>query len=116
MEKEIMTKVWQYIDFSEMMNVAKLITESIDAENEIAGDAQTRQVIALGEEVGEFMGAARRYMGMARRYGFKEDMEHELADVIITAFVTAIVFDVDIEQRLKEKLEIIFTRGWKDVE
>lgn len=75
---------------------------------------QARQVIALAEETGEFTGAARRYMKWARRNGNKEEMEFELADVVITAFVTAQVFDIDLPTAINSKIGIILTRGWKD--
>lgn len=77
-------------------------------------ESRPRQVIALAEEVGEFVGAARRFMGMARRNGSFEEMQKELADVVITAYVTAQVFDVDLDMAIHQKLNEIFSRGWKD--
>jgi len=77
-------------------------------------DLQPQQVIALAEEVGEFVGAARRYMKLARRPGPIEDVASELADVMITAMVTARVFNIDIVSEIDKKLAIIFERGWKD--
>jgi NTP pyrophosphatase (non-canonical NTP hydrolase) len=77
-------------------------------------ELRPQQVIALSEEVGEFAGAARRYLGMARRPGSFGDMAEELADVIITGFVTAHVFDINLEKEIAAKLAIIFERGWKD--
>lgn len=73
-----------------------------------------RQVIAMGEEVGEFMGAARRYMGMARRNGTYEEMAEELADVVITAFITAEVFDIQLNAEISSKISKILTRGYKE--
>lgn len=55
-----------------------------------------RQVLALAEEAGEFVGAYRRAAGMARRTGDWSEVEAELADVAITAHVTASVLDVQI--------------------
>jgi NTP pyrophosphatase (non-canonical NTP hydrolase) len=77
-------------------------------------EEQERQVMCMAEEVGEFVGAARRYMGKARRSGTKEEMAMELADVVITAFVTAEVFDIKLNAEITSKLSEILTRGWKD--
>jgi len=73
-----------------------------------------RQTLALAEEVGEFVAAVRRYYGMARRAGPFEDVEAELADVVLTAFVTAHTLGIDLEKALAAKLEIIYTRGWRE--
>jgi NTP pyrophosphatase (non-canonical NTP hydrolase) len=48
-----------------------------------------QQVLALAEETGEFTAAYRRWAGLARRTGTRHDMTAELADVTITAYVTA---------------------------
>lgn len=58
---------------------------------------QQRQVLALAEEAGEFVGAYRRAAGMARRTGGWDHVRDELADVAITAHVTAHVLDLQIE-------------------
>lgn len=78
------------------------------------GQAAHRQVIALAEEAGEFAGAYRRYHGLARRSGTFEDMAEELADVVITAFVTAVVLRIDLDHHIERKLRTITTRGWRD--
>ncbi|MQY07259.1 hypothetical protein [Actinomadura macrotermitis] len=52
-----------------------------------------RQVLALAEETGELMGAYRRWTGQARRTGPFSDVAAELADVVITAYITAHVLD-----------------------
>ena len=44
-------------------------------------------MLCVVEEAGEFAGTVRRYMGLARRDGNKQDMQDELADVIISAFI-----------------------------
>lgn len=76
-------------------------------------DLRVQQIIALAEEAGEFVGAARRYMGMARRSGTHNEMAKELADVVITAFVTAHIFDIDLPSEISDKLDIMFSRGWR---
>ncbi|MEV0560699.1 MazG nucleotide pyrophosphohydrolase domain-containing protein [Dactylosporangium sp. NPDC050588] len=75
---------------------------------------QLRQTLALAEEVGEFVGAVRRHAGMARRSGPFSDVEEELADVVLTAFVTAHTMGIDLRQALEKKLAVIYSRGWKD--
>jgi NTP pyrophosphatase (non-canonical NTP hydrolase) len=73
-----------------------------------------RQALALAEETGEFVGAVRRYYGMARRGGTFAEVEAELADVAITAFVTAHVMDIDLEAAIRAKLDVIYGRGWRE--
>lgn len=69
------------------------------------GDEQSRQVHALAEEAGEFVGAHRRWAGMARRQGSWADVRAELADVAITAYVTAHVLNVaDVLEDFREPL------------
>lgn len=89
--------------------IAKLRENGFGAEG-----GQIRQVLCLAEEVGEFVGAYRRWAGMARRQGFQEDVEAELADVVITSFVAAEELDIDLEQAVARKLEKIFARPWRD--
>lgn len=78
------------------------------------GDLRAQQTISLAEECGEFVGAARRYLGMARRTGTLDDVKSELADVIITAYVTAEVFGFHLDTAVEEKLSVIHSRPWKD--
>lgn len=58
-------------------------------------DLAVQQVLCLAEEAGEFVGAYRRWAGMARRQGSWADVRAELADVVITAYVTANVLEVE---------------------
>ncbi len=76
--------------------------------------ALIRQVIGLAEEAGEFAGAYRRAAGMARRPGDWDDVYSELADVVITAYVTAEVMGIDLDAQISRKLEVIYTRGWRE--
>lgn len=76
---------------------------------------EANQILALAEEGGEAVKAYRRWAGLSRRTGTKQAFAEELADLILTAFITAAVFDeIDIVYTLKEKLKIIYTRGWRD--
>lgn len=105
------------------MNIATLndlMERATEMENQLqeagfsAEQGRVRQVIAVAEESGEFVGAARRYMGMARRTGSFEDVQMELADVVITAFITAATFDIDLPAAISTKLQIILSRGWRE--
>lgn len=73
-----------------------------------------RQVLALAEEVGEFVGAYRRAAGMARRAGGWDDVAEELADVLITTHVAALTLGIDIDAAWRAKAHVICTRGWRD--
>lgn len=79
-----------------------------------AAEEKDRQVFALAEEAGEFVKAYRRWRGMARKSGPWTDVESELADVVITAFVTADVLNVQLPRVIANKLSEIYDRGWKD--
>ena len=79
-----------------------------------AGGTEQSQIMALAEEAGEFVGAMRRWRGMARRLGTEEEAQAELADVVITAYCMADVMGWDIEELISAKLEKIMSRGWKE--
>lgn len=103
--------LWRLTDLPESARniVAALRSNGFDAES-----GQNRQVLNLAEEVGEFVGAYRRWAGQARRTGTAEEMYAELADVVITAFVTAEEFGVDLEDLIGQKLVKVFSRGWRE--
>ena len=69
-----------------------------------------QQVLALAEEAGEFTAAYRRWAGMARHTGTWDEVEAELADVISTAYVTA-VLGIDLDAAARAKTAVIFARG-----
>jgi NTP pyrophosphatase (non-canonical NTP hydrolase) len=70
--------------------------------------------LCLVEEAGEFAGAMRRWMGLARRNGTRIDAMQELADVVISAHVAAHVYGFDLEDAIARKWEVIMSRGFKD--
>lgn len=72
-----------------------------------------QQVLALAEEAGEFTAAYRRWAGMARRPGTWADVRAELADVVITAYVTARVLGIDLDDAWHAKAQIVLSRGWR---
>lgn len=76
--------------------------------------AAERQVFTLAEEVGEFVGAYRRWSGQARRTGTALEMYAELADVVITSYVAAHELSFDLDAAIAHKLNIIYTRGWRE--
>lgn len=72
------------------------------------------QVLMLVEEAGEFAAAYRRWTGMARRSGTFDDVSAELADVVIGAWVVADFLNVDLNTAIRDKLQVIFSRGWRE--
>jgi hypothetical protein len=58
---------------------------------------QQQQAMVVAEEAGEFLGAARRWLGLARRTGTYEEMSAELADVEIASYVGAQAFGIDLD-------------------
>ena len=71
------------------------------------------QALCVAEEAGELVGAYRRWSGKARRLGTKEDLAHEVADVLIVTAVFAERAGIDIDEAVTDKLSIIYNRGWK---
>jgi hypothetical protein len=84
-----------------------------------ADEGPIRQVLALAEEAGECVGAYRRWSGMARRTDTFEHFMEELADVVITAYVTAAELKAnghpaDLDYYIQGKLSVVFSRGWRE--
>lgn len=77
-------------------------------------DHEMRVVLCLAEEAGEFVGAFRRWAGMARRAGSFDDVRAELADVVLSAYVAAVVLDFDLDAAIREKAAVNGTRGWRE--
>lgn len=79
-----------------------------------AGATEQAQVYSVAEEAGEFVGAMRRWRGMARRNGTEEEAQNELADVVISSYVMANIMGWDMDFLIGRKLNRILTRGWKE--
>lgn len=79
--------------------------------NKYGGAEPNRAVLCVAEEAGEFVGAYRRWSGQARRGGTKEEMEGELADVLVTCFTAAESLGIDLPKALVEKAGVIMSRG-----
>lgn len=72
-----------------------------------------QEVLCLAEEAGEFTGAYRRWAGMARRCGTWDEVCAELADLVISAYVTARVLGIDLDAAWHAKADVILSRGWR---
>lgn len=79
-----------------------------------AGGTEQAQIMALAEESGEFVGAMRRWRGMARRNGTEEEAQSELADLVISCYAMADVLGWDLNRLVSIKAEKILNRGWKE--
>jgi NTP pyrophosphatase (non-canonical NTP hydrolase) len=97
-----------------LKQVAKFVMEKCRENG--AGGTPEAQVLALAEEVGEFVGAYRRWSGQARRRGTEAEARNELADIIISAYAMADVMGWDVDQLVETKVRKIMYRGWKEAE
>lgn len=97
-----------------LRDLARVIVEHLHTNGFPAEGGANRQVLALAEECGEFVGAYRRWSGQARRGGTAEEMHAELADVVITAFATAEELGIDLDKVITEKANVVLTRGWRE--
>lgn len=75
--------------------------------------AAARQVLAVAEEAGKFVGAYRRATGLARRAGANAEVRADLAEVVITAYLAADALDIDLDAAIADKLTTVFQRGWR---
>ncbi len=79
-----------------------------------AGGHEVAQVYALAEEVGEFVGAMRRWHGMARQNGTEDEAKAALADVILSAYCAADLMGWDVDEIVNSKYAVMQQRGWKE--
>jgi NTP pyrophosphatase (non-canonical NTP hydrolase) len=77
-------------------------------------DGPLWQVLKVVEEAGEFVKAYRKWAGKARATGPWEDVEAELADVVLAAYTTAEELGIDLDAAWRAKAGLILTRGWRD--
>ncbi len=94
--------------------LARTINAACLREDFPASTLRVQQVLCLAEETGEFVGAYRRWAGLARRTGPWDDVPAELADVVIAAYTTADVLGIDLDAAWRAKARIILTRGWRE--
>lgn len=88
----------------------KRIADTIEAKFP-TNDLLAQQVMCLAEEAGEFVKESRRFLGMARVKGDIAEVKAELADVVITAYVTAEMFGFDLDAAIERGLLKIDNRG-----
>lgn len=103
--------------FERLPEIAVQIAQELDQAGFPEDQMLTRQMLSIGEEVGEFQGAVRRFYGMARRTGTWSEVLSEWADCLITLFVTSTALGItrpQLEIAVEEKLAQIFTRGWHE--
>lgn len=70
--------------------------------------------LQIAEEAGEAVGAYRRYSGTARRKGTLAELADELADVLIATTAFARRLGLSTEQIIQNKLDVVYSRGWKE--
>jgi NTP pyrophosphatase (non-canonical NTP hydrolase) len=97
-----------------MKAISAEIVKNLMANGFDTDQSDNRQVLTLAEEVGEFVGAYRRWSGQARRTDTFDHVTEELADVIITAYVTAHQLNINLDLAVHDKVQAIFTRGWRE--
>jgi NTP pyrophosphatase (non-canonical NTP hydrolase) len=102
-------------DSTSMRDVAAQIVVMLRRNGFPAEGAADRQMLVMAEETGELVGAYRRWTGQARRRGSFEDVCAELADVVITAWVTAAELGIDLDAAVAAKLAVVFERGWREL-
>ena len=66
-------------------------------------------------EAGLVAKAGRRYLGIARRSGTKQELATALARMTLSVQFVAIANDIDLDQAIADKLDVIFARGWREV-
>jgi NTP pyrophosphatase (non-canonical NTP hydrolase) len=71
------------------------------------------QALCIAEEAGELVGAYRRWAGKARRTGSRQEVEDEVADVLIVTAVFAERAGIDLHAAIARKLAVIYSRGWQ---
>lgn len=72
------------------------------------------EVLRLGRSVGDFVGAYRRWSGMARRTGPWDSVVESLAKVTQAAYATAVSLEIDLDAAWRKKATTIMSRGWRD--
>lgn len=96
---------------SERQAAIQQIANNIKARQEPPRSTLDTQVLCLAEEVGEAIQAYRRATGRARSTATWQQVAEELADVVIVAYVTAELAEIDLEEAIDNKLKAIKARG-----
>jgi len=73
-----------------------------------------RKTLKIGEEYGELCDAVLSELGSQRNIKLKkhkrEDIENELADILVTALGLARILDLDINELIDKKLDYVLKR------
>jgi NTP pyrophosphatase (non-canonical NTP hydrolase) len=96
------------------MHCRHFVKKMEDEFPDIYVDHPEKPVLCVAEEAGEFVGAARRYHGYARRYGTIEQVAEEAADVIIATWIACFLLNIDIEKEVNKKWRKIFERSFRE--
>lgn len=63
---------------------------------------------------GKAMKAGRRFLGIARRKGTREQLGLALARVVLAVRAVAVAEGIDLEKAIADKLNVVFSRGWRE--
>lgn len=96
-----------------LQQIARDLNKALDEHVPEQGHGLDQKAMCIAEEAGELVGAYRRWSGQARRSGTREELEKEVADLIICTSSFAERAGIDIERAVSAKLEKIYSRGWK---
>jgi NTP pyrophosphatase (non-canonical NTP hydrolase) len=86
---------------ADLPDAAQLLLQHL-AGNAHHDPGKVMQTLAVAEEAGEFVGAWRRYVGLARRRGSLDEVRAELADVLIVSVVCAQYLNLHVEAGLRD--------------
>lgn len=104
----------------EMNELLEFIESEADRLKEHYGQTDTemkyRASMKLAEETGECVGEALKHLGMQRKDKLDamddKELGKEIADVIFVAMIMARRFDIDVEEAMKDKMEIVKGRKY----
>ncbi len=89
----------------------RLATITANVHEREAERAVLSNTLVVAEEAGEAVQKIRRYLGLARSSATEDEVAEELADVVISAAVTAGLMGIDITEAVDAKLTKIMDRG-----
>lgn len=95
--------------FAEVLGI-DLLTEHVPP------GAATADPDAMHRMATQMLGAYRRWQGMARRRGTREEVAEMLAALECSVHESAKFYGIDLTAAVRAKLEVIFTRGWREPE
>ncbi len=100
----------------ELLNNIDKIRQNLKNFHSISDDTTSEMILAkavkLSEEVWELNSEVLKKLYNGRKIFLQEDLELEFADVIITTLLLAKSLNVDINDSLNKKLNILNERWW----